>query len=103
MTWTARQLAEVRIKHRTITKSNQVNVFQGELQVLVNPWFTDADNAFLFSAPADNGLVLVEWQDVRRRAWVDEDTSTLKFKATYAGLVIPGGVDFRGAIGIQGA
>ena len=85
------------------TAENQINVFQNEVQVIVNPWYTDADNAFLMGAAGDNGLVLVEWQDVRRKAWVDEDTDSLKFKATYAGLVIAGGVDFRGAIGIQGA
>lgn len=85
------------------TAENQINVFQNEVQVIVNPWFTDADNAFLLGAPGDSGLVLVEWQGVRRKAWVDEDTDSLKFKATYIGLVIPGGVDFRGAVGIQGA
>ena len=93
----------MRITRRTITTSNQINVFQNEVQVIVNPWYSDADNAFLLGAAGDNGLVLVEWQDVRRKAWVDEDTDTLRFKATYAGLVIAGGVDFRGAVGIQGA
>jgi len=85
------------------TADNQINVFQGELQVIVNPWLTDADDAFLLAAPADSGLVLVEWQDVRRKAWVDEDSDSLKFKVTYHGLTIPGGVDFRGAVGIKGA
>lgn len=82
---------------------NQINVFRDAVQVVVNPWLTDADNAFLLAAPEDNGLILVEWQDVRRKAWVDEDTDSLRFKVTYHGLVIPGGADFRGAVGIQGA
>lgn len=85
------------------TAENQTNVFQNELQVVVNPWLTDADNAFVLGAPEDNGLVLVEWQDVRRRSWVDNDTQSLKFIVTYHGLVISGGIDFRGAVGIQGA
>jgi len=87
------------------SSENQINVFANEMQVIVNPWFSDADNAFLLADAEESGLVLVQWQDVRRKAWVDEGTAadTLKFKATYSGLVIDGGIDFRGSVGIQGA
>ena len=82
---------------------NQMNVYRNVVEPIENPWLTDTDNAFLVSASGENGLILAVWQDVRRRSWIDEDTDTLKFKATFHGLTIAGGADWRGLVGIIGA
>lgn len=84
------------------TADHQQNVFKNYgVQPVMNPWITDTDNAALISAPEDNGLYVVQWQDVRRRAWVDEDSDALKFKATYHATAAF--ADWRGFIGIVGA
>lgn len=84
------------------TADNQMNVFRDYgVRPLLNPWITDTDNAALIAAPEDNGLYVVMWQDVRRRAWVDEDADALKFKVTLH--CTAAFADFRGFVGIVGA